>query len=123
MEYGDEFPEERVCDNCAERDEKQSDRCLVPWVRKTEVRTKDDAQRLFAELVKTVGLGFHLDTRAEDYVFNGTGKRVFDDADATIVDSLIGQACRVLNDQGIDPYEEALGAMKPLLAEPRGSSG
>ena len=82
-----------------------------------EGSTPDEARLWLQQLVRNFGLGFHLDTAPEDYVFPD-GQSVFTCYQCTALTDSLERLFQILGDE--QPYEIGADVACTLLAESRG---
>lgn len=77
-----------------------------------------EAEEWVREQVENIGIGYHPDTRFEDYIDKGTGKRLFSDDEARELNALSDAAFDRL---GNDIYDVALEAIQRAWDEAEGA--
>lgn len=76
------------------------------------IKTKADVRKFFRTLVYKGSLSVHPDTRFDQYVDRRTGKRLFTDRQAVILDGLMDQAFQAPGDVYDIGSEVLLGALE-----------
>lgn len=71
------------------------------------------ARQWLREAVRFIGPGFHIDTRAEEYVDVESGQRSFGGHDCELLDEGLEVVCRLLGTE--EPYDVALTEVRSLL--------
>lgn len=74
-------------------------------------------------LVRTVGTGFHPDTRFEEYVYtNEPTRRLFSSDEVTELNATLDDCVAILEAEGIDPCAVALPVQRAMLFDQRQAS-
>jgi hypothetical protein len=81
-----------------------------------EVLQLKDAREFICDCERLVGLGFHPDTRFEDYI-TPDREPSFSADDAGILDARMDEAFAVMDEAHVDPYEMSLREMYRLHPE------